>query len=336
MSLANLVSAPSAIGRYFDVVTLIPASVFVSYLFLLVQAQPWTGTPDWKAALSGVTSLGLGGTAALVVVALFVGLVLHPLQFGMTQLLEGYWGSTPLAQSLMWRRALHHRRRMQDLAISSSDATNALLGVPKGAVVPQSLMWAIVQELESERLLTDYPEDQRDVMPTRLGNVLRRYEAGAGRQYKLPLIGVAPHLAFVAPPGQISAMENQRTDMDLAVRLCWLSMLAALCTVALFWRTGWWMIVALIPYSAAYLFYRGSMIMAAEYGTAMATMLDLNRFRLYESMHLKPVRNTSEEREQNVGLSRLVHWRRADLDLSLPAEQTVAPEQSAPEPGNAD
>ena len=175
-----------------------------------------------------------------------------------------------------------------------------------------------MRALEAARLSAKYPDVEADVMPTRLGNVLRRFESAAGQQYRLPIMSVAPHLALVAPPEQVAYLDGGRTEMDLSIRLCWLSMLASACTVTLFWRTGWWIAIAAVPYGSAYLFYRGSLIMATEYGTAIATLLDLNRFRLYASMGLAPVADTAAERTQNEALARLMAWQSADLPLGAP------------------
>jgi hypothetical protein len=261
MQLSSLVSGPSSIGRYFDVVTLIPASVFVTYMWLLIEVRPWTGTPHWREALTSLASMGLGGAGVLALASLIAGLVLHPLQFGMTQLLEGYWGATDMGRRCMTKRVVHHRRRMTRLEDLRSDGKQVLIGFRPGDILPEYAVPAQVQVLESDRLLANYPNDKADVMPTRLGNVLRRYESGAGRQYGLPMMVVAPHLALVCRPEHVAVLESQRTDMDLAIRLCWLSMIASLCTGLLFWRTGWWLAIAAIPYGAAYLFYRGSLIL---------------------------------------------------------------------------
>jgi hypothetical protein len=52
---------------------------------------------------------------ALLVAALLLGLVLHPFQFSMTQLLEGYWGRSCIGLGLARRRIMHYRRTVQAL-----------------------------------------------------------------------------------------------------------------------------------------------------------------------------------------------------------------------------
>jgi hypothetical protein len=331
MGLPDIVAAPRSIGRYFDVVTLIPASVFVAYVYVLGTSWPWTGTPHWREAVTSVTSLGLGGTSLLAVVAFLTGLLLHPLQFGMTQLLEGYWGATRPAQRLMELRVLHHRRRQYAMAKVRSRSKRALRAVPSGGILPEHAVPDQLSLMEAERLLQQYPSTEAEVMPTRLGNILRRYETEAGAQYGLPAIEVAPHLALVAPTEHTAYLDNQRTEMDLAIRLCWLSAAATLVTAVLFWRTGWWLALAALPYGAAYAFYRGTLIMAAEYGTAISTLLDLNRFALYERMHLTPIDDSQSEFDRNERLRTTLSWLRPGTPLTYVASGTGgSPDDDAP------
>lgn len=305
MALPDALASSRGLGRYFDVVTLLPSTVFVAYVSLLVATRPWTGDPDWLGAFRQAASTGLGGALLLAGASLLIGLTLHPLQFGMTQLLEGYWGSSRTGLRLMTHRVRHHRQRQLRLDDVKSSAGTALRDLDETARLGESAVEHHIARMESERLLQNYPSDPVLLMPTRLGNVLRRYEQESGAQYGLPAIVVAPHLALVAPGHHTAYVDGQRREMDLTVRMCWLSLAATVISVLLFWRTGWWLGIAAIPYAAAYVFYRGTLIMAAEYGTSVATLLDLNRFALYERMHLPPVLDTAAEFERNVQLREL-------------------------------
>ena len=84
--------------------------------------------------------------------------------------------------------------------------------------------------------------------------------------------------------------------MELALRTSFLSMLASVVTLVLLWRHGWWLLVALFPYAIAYLAYRGAVAVAHEYGTALAVMVDLNRFALYDRLRVKLPTDIDEER----------------------------------------
>jgi hypothetical protein len=253
----------------------------------------------------------------------------------MTQVLEGYWGDSDLSQRLMAARMARHWER-RDQLLGKEDAAVAALGELTVAGRRHSLAAvphvALLQE--AQRLQERYPQARSAIMPTRLGNVLRVFESQAGAQYGLPALRVAPHLALVAPARDLAYMEDQRQEMDLAIRLCWLSGLASLLTVAFLWRAGWWLLLAAIPYCAMYLFYRGAIIVAIEYGTAVATALDLNRFALYERMHLESPDDSTSERGRNSALVRLLSRKHEHVKYAHPVTASSGDaEAAAPEPG---
>src|SRR4051794_5585193 len=108
--MAELISdAARQLGRYFSLLTVVPASMLVVWTFGLLTSGAWDGPPDLSAALDAFGSLRLPGVLGLVLAALVIGLLLHPLQFAATQLLEGYWGTRPWAVRLIAHRIRHHR-----------------------------------------------------------------------------------------------------------------------------------------------------------------------------------------------------------------------------------
>jgi hypothetical protein len=301
VALADVGAATSArVGRYFDVITFIPTTILVTYVYVLTQTHAWTGTPDWTGAAHSVADLS--AVAVLAVTSLAVSLLLHPLQFAMTQLLEGYWGVSRPARTLMTMRVRAHRDKRLAAQTLSSQALIAL-GVQTGGSLPSHVkkqqIAAVVAFQESQRLLQMYPDARAATMPTRLGNVLRRYETQAGSQYGLPVIRVAPHLSLVAPAAHWAYVTDQRTTMDRSVRLFWLSALATFASTVFLWRSAWWLLIAALPYLCAYLSYRGAVVVAAEYGTACATVLDVNRFELYERLGYPRPTTSDEERRRN-------------------------------------
>lgn len=74
-----------AFGRYFGVVSVLPSILLVIYGFTLIASGSWRGSPNWAKAFEAVRDLGLGGAILLATIGIVVALVLHPLQFAMTQ-----------------------------------------------------------------------------------------------------------------------------------------------------------------------------------------------------------------------------------------------------------
>ena len=89
-----------AIGRYFSVVSVPPSILLVIYVFLLASSGGLEAFPELARCFHRGTQSGIVGASMLAVSGLAVGLVLHPLQFGMVQVLEGYWGPGWLAQQI--------------------------------------------------------------------------------------------------------------------------------------------------------------------------------------------------------------------------------------------
>jgi hypothetical protein len=305
-SLLGSAGGVTSIGRYFTVVSALPSAAFTSYVYLLFKTGAWSGDVNWTAA---VTQFDIGSAAFLVVASFVIALALHPLQFTLTQLLEGYWGLGPGFRQVALLRILHHRRRYQFLKDRGTYAASVLdkLGTRQKPNHPDAAIQAVAAALlnsESRRLRVSYPEQLQDIRPTRLGNVLRRYEIAVGSTYGLDAVSTAPRAAVVARSPEVDYLQSQRMQMDLAVRTSVLAMMAALITVVVMWRHNVWLLVALIPYTISYGSYRGAVTVAHEYGTALSVLIELTRFNLYERLRLPLPKTLDEERDTNESLMR--------------------------------
>ena len=90
------------------------------------------------------------------------------------------------------------------------------------------------------------------------------------------------------------------------MRLCVLFVIATALSVALLISDGAWLLLSIAPYCVSYLAYRGAVSSAEAYGTALSTLIDLNRFALYEQLHLPPPADTMAEKSRNVQLLKLL------------------------------
>lgn len=310
---ANVVSGLTAtVGRYFAIVSLVPSLLLVGFLAILVGSGAWNHEPDWARAVQGFAGLGFGGFFVLFLAALGFGVILHPLQFALVQFIEGYWGLTGALAKLRNSRLRYHLQRQDRLHQQIVEAVSVIKKhedadekVLEGTLDPEradGLLSAeefairVATRSEAQRLLSIYPRNPEYVMPTRLGNVLRRHEMSIGKAYGLSIIDFAPHLMLVAPPEHSSYVNDQRTAMDLAVRTCLVCILGSMAATLFLWQHGLWLLVAAVPYLLAIVSYRGAVVVAQEYGAALRMLLDLNRFSLYERMHLRLPTSTDSER----------------------------------------
>ena len=310
-------SGARQIGRSFAIVSALPGAVFVAYVFALLSAISGPGQrPHSSALASAVNDLSLLDVGLLSLAALAVGIVLQPLQFSSVQLLEGYWGGNTLGEAVMVMRISQYRKVWSELTRRRNDAAVRLktAGVEqRGPMSSTEDLAALVALQESDRLRRAYPDAPNRIMPTRLGNVLRRHEDLAGSQYGLSAPLVAPHLGLISKKEHLDYLDDRRNELDAAVRLFLVWALCSAATVAVLWPAGLWLLVALVPYGLAWLSYRGAVASAQHYGQALATLLDLNRFQLYEQLGLERPAGTKEERDLNATLMDLLRHRRAEL-----------------------
>lgn len=337
-------STGSKIGRYFSVVSLVPSLFLTLWVYALFASDAWRHAPNLAQLGERLSNWSFAGVTWIVLAALLVGLFIHPLLFPTVQLLEGYWGASTLARGAAQVRTRHYRHKRYRISQE--------IGTHKGHINNFFKTWhGAVEELDKdqraealdrflnaedgdsaiahviavdsfEKSLKRYPDPKR-ILPTRLGNALRTIEDRAGKQYGLDAILTAPHFALVAPEAHVAYVDDSQEQFDAAVRLCSVSLVAAVITVPAVLADGLWLLIALIPYALAYLAYRGAVSAADEYMTAMSTVIDLNRFALYQQLGLPRPRDTAEERETNEELVAL-------LDQNADAELTYTRDTSAP------
>ncbi len=312
--------AAARIGPYFSVVSFVPAALFTAAVVPLLAARPWTGEPHWSQALDTLSHPTFVQFAILFALVMFIALALHPLQYALIQVMEGYWGVGSLALRLARTRLRHHLGRLDSLLDRSSSALKDAETLQRGSGYrPQDDLPEMWAHHEANRLRRRYPGNRDDVMPTLLGNVLRRYENQAGRPYNLDIIAAAPHLLLVANPDDAAYVRDQRTQLDLATRLSASCFVLTGISAVLLAPCGWWMLLAAVPYLIGQMFYRGACTVAQEYGVSLQTLLDLNRHKLYERLGVPAPRTLDAEREQNEVLSQILSQRsKEQMRLVLP------------------
>jgi len=321
--------AAQAIGRYFSVISVVPSSLYVTFVYLLVVSGSWVHRPDWRHAFTALEHPGISGLAFLAFLSIGLGIVVHPIQFAIVQFLEGYWGTSRAALVIRTQRILHYQKLCKKLERTQNSANGVLvnwesLGVKASA---HSRAQFNSQYAEAKRVRdTAFPPLLDQVMPTRLGNMLRRAVIQAGSQYGMNALQSIPHLLMIAPEKHVSYVNDQRTLLDLAVRMTFLSAAATGTAVLFLWPYGLWVLVALFPYVITYLSYRGAVVAARHYGAAFSLLINLNRFRLYEELHLQLPATTEDERDLNEDLKSLLAY---DIDEDVPYKHPAVSGQGA-------
>jgi hypothetical protein len=298
------------VGKYFRLISVVPATLVVFSVYILIAGGAPASEPSLSAVAVAVGDLDFGGATALAFAVLVVGMMIHPLQFPATQLLEGYWGPSPLARNAMFSRALlhferrsHYTKQADSARMGLQEQLNILGGGPPIAQIEPIQVVAMRAHLEAIAYNTAadrYPMDPHKVMPTRLGNMLRRYEDLAGKPYRRNAIELTPHLMTLVPSEHSAYVDDARTALDLAVRMVISWLLVATTSFLLVWPYGAWIAVPIGAYALAWLSYRSAVHAAEEYGSALVVLFDLNHELLDEHF---PAPSLDEVAEQSIDAS---------------------------------
>jgi hypothetical protein len=124
-----------------------------------------------------------------------------------------------------------------------------------------------------ELRMADYPRDASRVMPTHLGNVLRRYEVETGADdIELFVERVYPSLPFSM---QLSH-DEQRARLDLYCSMVFVLWFCALASLA---RFGWWawpytLTLVALAAASSYVAYRAAVASGRYYGALLVSIAE--------------------------------------------------------------
>jgi hypothetical protein len=149
--------------------------------------------------------------------------------------------------------------------------------------------WERSQFVRCDRLLHQFPEKDYDILPTRLGNILRASERRPYHRYGLDAIICWPRLWLVLPEAVKKDIQTAQSDLNNAVRLFLWSCLGLVWS---FW--SWWIIpIALLSMLFA---YNWAIEAATVYAELLEATFDLHRQLLYQALGWKKPENPDEER----------------------------------------
>jgi hypothetical protein len=333
--LAGVLGPASQLGRYFSIVGGVPSLILTAFPAALFAA----GAPGRRPRLASLgvafKELNLSDVGLLAIAVVVIGLALQPVQFALTQLLEGYWGSGRGGRRAMTRSTTVHLRKMlvlEELADESDDELHLRdeeIGVLRDLEArtgerssgPDQLSALLVSSVPARtaaqqyrKKLSRYPTYPEEVMPTRLGNVLRRHERFAGAAYGLDPISVTGMLVQVVDDTLRDYHDDARSELDLATRMVFVWVFCTAVGLSLLWRYDVWLLVPLVASLMSFFAYRGSVEAAEAYGEALTVLLALGRGSLYEALGLPSPQDSSEELQQNRELMRQISGEPATLD----------------------
>jgi hypothetical protein len=294
------------LGTRFLIVTVVPNALLLGYLGLLLAAGAPTQSPSPARAITVLNHLTVHEIAAIVLGLLVFSVATYPLQVPLIQILEGYWWGLPCGPKLANRATERFRKEWDEARVT----------LQKTAREPH-WDWIAKNAGRNAQFRADsLPRRREELLPTALGNALRRGEGGAGERYRLDLPVVAPRLIPLLAPDVLGELNDLRNQLDAAARLCVAAGVATAASVGLLLWHGPWLFLALAMYVQTWACYRSSVAAARRFSLSLAAAIDLYHLKLYDALSLERPADLEQELERNAALSRLFSGRLDDDELT--------------------
>lgn len=292
MNPLDLLGMSRELGARFSLVSILPTAVLALFVVALIWSGAPGDAPDLDRLAAEVGDLSGSETTLLLLGVLAVAVFVQPFQVPLVRLLEGYWGRSGPARALTRLGVDRQRKRLEALITRAA--------TPVKDPTDPAAADAIAAAAERQRL---FPDADSDLLPTRLGNVLRSAEQRAGAPYGLEGVVAWPRLYPLLPDPVRLTVDDRRDQLDVAARFCSVFLTAALISFVLLVPHEWWLAVPAGCLVLAWLAYRASVTAALAYGEAVRSAFDLHRFDLRRALHLPLPETRSAERAENAELS---------------------------------
>jgi hypothetical protein len=281
------------------------------------------------------TSSAANQSLVLLGAAAVLGLALNALQVPLFRLLEGYLGWPGWAFVEGRRRQLDKRARLRGrldaLRLATADppgaadeaALSALRSDPATARrLDRDLRRTAGQRAVLRERLRRYPLDDDQVLPTALGNAIRRAEEYGYSRYRLDSQVFWHELDAVASEAARRQVDTARVGLDFFVCLLYGHLLVAASAIAVLVAARpsapILAVVAAVLVALTPLWYRLAITTTDGYAAAVRALVNLGRVPLATALGLRLPPTIKDEREMWSLASRLVrlsyHEKAADLD----------------------
>lgn len=309
---ALVATGAKALGGRFSIVGVVPSALVVSFLLAISVSDlyPWINERDEVGAaaiLQRTAKLSGADGVLLVFCILLVTVLFRPFQVALVRLLEGYWYGrwSDGPRGLMIER---HSRQYSLATLRARLSAESPEEKTFDAVASYAVEYERLKRLSrrAKRTLADYPPDGSTslMMPTGLGNVLRRAERTAGERYGLDTVHTYPRL-YPHLSKQLDKEIGQQLDLvDTGASIAVALGICALAAAPLVGRADVWSVLPLVLGLLAVVAVRGSRTAARHYGTLLSTAFDLHRFQMVEALRLPLPTNAKEEEWQNKKLDK--------------------------------
>jgi hypothetical protein len=290
MSAKFLESFGSKLAEQWVATLLTPAFVFwAGGAAAGLQRFGWKPASTWFSQQPEPLQIALlVGVFCVIVASAFV---VQRFDLPVLRFLEGYWHPwlRPLRRWLIAREA----KRSQQI----SDRWQTLKRLNPAQLTAEQRDELI--QLDWQQL---YLPLENQLMPTRLGNILRVAEQRPLEKYGLDAIVCWSRLWLLLPDAVKKDLQEARADLNTAVRIWLWSLLFILWTIWAWWAAP----VGII--SAIFAYYYWAVDAARNYGELIEATFDLHRHLLYQSLRWNLPPDPNEERRVGRQLTQYL-WR---------------------------
>jgi len=348
MNWQSVLSAGRDMGRRFSLMSVLPAAFLAVFVIVLARSGAPQRSPSPARLISAARDLTAVEAALLTAAILLLALLTQPLQRPLVRALEGYWAESPRCPawvSIAARRRQRKRyKRLSDLAYRDFPGAGDR---PRGAdrlylahlTEPDqgALRWLATEARRNgtalARLHSRFPPEDR-LLPTALGNALRAAEDSAGQRYGLETVVVWPVLYTVLSPSVREVVDDQRDQLDVAVRLSLMMFLCAVASAAMVWRYPYWLIGCVsVSLCGALLAYRAAVVAAEGYGVMIGVAFERHRFDLLTALHLPLPADSAAEFTANQQLTAFLRRQSmATFGYEHPGSDRSQPQNSSRSP----
>lgn len=291
MSAKFLDSLGGKLAEQWAATLLTPAFIFwAGGAIALFQRFGWQEPIDWFGQQPEFLQIAIVIAGLCLIAASSV--VVQRFDLPALRALEGYWHPwlRPLRRWCLAHQAARSKRvgdRWQELAQYSLDQLSV--------------------EQREERIFLDWQQHHmplsNQLMPTRLGNILRAAEQKSLEKYGLDAVICWSRLWLMLPDGVKQDLQTARADLDAAARFwLWSVLFIGWVLVGAWWALPLGILAALLTY------YYWAIAAAMTYSDLIEATFDLYRHLLYQSLRWRQPTDPTEERRVGQQLTEYL-WR---------------------------
>ncbi len=300
--MTSVFSAISGVfGRAMIIGALLPSTLFVLFGYLILGPMlPWEWRavsrlevlePQWKVAAVAATAIVLAG-------------LLHVLNIPIIRFYEGY----PWAAGFIGRWRTSRQQRLFDEKGSRRVRAIELRGLLRAANPNDARIESLYQiddDIQRE-MMASYPP-RHDLLPTRLGNIIRSFESYPSRQYGISAIVLWPRFSSRISADHAKLIEEAKTSFDVTIHLSFFAFLAALlllgagCAYPIPFAApslaAVWLARISVATAIGWLLYEASLDRARAWGNVTRAAFDLHRAAVLRDFGVTPLpRDLASER----------------------------------------